>query len=66
MFLAQQNSEASTTIIEWLMTFPFWVWIALGGMLMSTIFGVMQMIIKHRERIEQIRQGHALPPDNDD
>lgn len=64
--LAQQAPQTSTPdFMDILSGFPFWMWIVFAGMLMSTIFGLGQMIIKHRERIEMIRHGQTPPPDND-
>ncbi len=56
---------SSTSIIDIMAGFPFWLWIVFAGMGLSLIFGLTQMFMNHRERIEQIRHGQ-VPPKQDE
>lgn len=59
MLLAQGSENSTNTFIGFLETFPFWMWIVFAGMLLGLIFGLTQMFMTHRERIEQIRNGQV-------
>lgn len=52
---------AAKTAADVATTFPGWMWIVFGGMSLALILGLAQMIMTHRERVEQIRHGQVPP-----
>lgn len=55
-------TESSAGLIDFLMTIPWYAWVAIVAILSGCITGLVSGARQHRERLEMIRQG--MHPDH--
>lgn len=57
----QQIHGAEASLAQWLMTIPWYAWVAIVAIVSGCVSGLVAGWQKHRERMEMIR--HGMHPD---